>query len=134
MSMSRPEKPCVIVPCAGRGSRLCLPYAKELLAIAPGRTLIDEALDLLSPHLTELRVVVVISRDKMDTVRYMERYADQCDLAFVFQNSHHLEVIGAVRSARAWYGERNLILLPDQIVRRHPAQPDPVGVAFETLL
>jgi hypothetical protein len=131
--MSRTDRPCVIIPCAGRGSRLGLPYPKELLALAPGRTLIDEAFELLSPLLSELRVVLVISPEKTATVRYMERYADLCDLAFVFQKACYPEVIGAVLSARAWYGERNLILLPDQIVRPHAAQPDPVGAAFETL-
>ena len=127
------DRSTVIVPCAGAGSRLELPYPKELLAVRPRRLLVDFTFDLLEAHADRVRVVVVVAPAKLATVRYLERYADRFELAFVYQRRGLPEVTGAVLSASSWFADRNVVLLPDQVLSPAAADPDPVGAAFAAL-
>lgn len=123
----------VIIPCAGAGKRLQLPYPKELLAVSPQRLLIDYTFDLLHAHAHHIGIIVVIGPNKMETVRYLEHYQDRFEMAFVYQKPGLRDATGAVLSARSWFGERNIVLLPDQIVFPSPTLGDPIGAAFATL-
>lgn len=116
---------CVVIPCAGKGQRLALPYPKELLALGPGRTLIDATLELV-PRDREIRVVVVVRPEKVELVRYLGRYAGELSIAFVHQPSEFTECTGAVMCARPWFGEVNAVLLPDEIIKPAAEAPEPV--------
>jgi NDP-sugar pyrophosphorylase family protein len=127
------QKDVVIIPCAGMGRRLNLPYPKELLAVAPERVLIDYTFDLLRSHAHHVLVIVVVSIHKLETMRYLERYQDLFEMAFVYQKPDLTEATGAVLSAASWFGDRNIVLLPDQIIYLDNPTSDPIGTALEEL-
>ncbi len=114
---------CIIIPCAGNGTRLGLAFSKELLGVDKNTTLIDYSFALFKEHYSKLRVVVIISEKKMDTVKYLRKYSDDVDLVFKYQNSQKKDFIGAIESAKDLYLDSNLVLLPDTIVE-HSASYD----------
>ena len=107
----------VILPCAGRGSRLGLPFPKELLPLGPGRTPLDATLELILPHADRLRLLVVTDSTRQPTIAHILRAAKgRLPVAFVPQLPDLPETVGAVLSAQAWFSDRNLCLLPDQVL------------------
>jgi CTP:molybdopterin cytidylyltransferase MocA len=121
----------VVVPCAGHGSRLGLPFPKELLPAEYGKVALDGVFDLLAPHRERVRVVLVIDAGRQATVAHVSaRYPDWA-VAFVCQQPAQPGMVGAVRSARAWFTGRVLVLLPDQWLTA--AAHDPVGRAVTAL-
>jgi len=123
---------CVVIPCAGEGQRLALPYPKELLALGPGRTLIDAALDLV-PRDRDVRVVVVVRPEKAELVRYLGRYVGDLQIAFVHQPPELSECTVAVISARPWFGDVNAVLLPDEIIQPAAEVPEPVAALLDAV-
>ncbi|MFF7249925.1 hypothetical protein ACFZBU_39250 [Embleya sp. NPDC008237] len=121
--MTAPARDTVILPMAGAGSRLGLPFPKELVPIGPGRVALDATVDLLAPHADRLRVVAVVDEHREATVRHLRARCAELALPFVttFQDPALVESTGAVLSAAAWFGPATLVLLPDQI----PARPEP---------
>lgn len=58
------KAPILILPCAGRGTRLNIPYPKELHAIGPNKLLIDFSLKLAKEAgITD--VIFVVTQDKL---------------------------------------------------------------------
>jgi hypothetical protein len=108
----------VILPCAGAGQRLGLAFGKELLPLGPGSSPLDEAMSLLLPHADALRLVVVLGTGREATARHIVHSAVAASLpvAFIPQHPDLAESTGAVLSARPWFAERNLVLLPDQVL------------------
>lgn len=105
----------VIVPAAGAGSRLGLPYPKEIHRIVEGVSLIDFSLGhvLADPHLFEALTVVIVP-GKEAVVRYV-RGAAPAGVAVnsaVFNDSY-TEWAGSILSAEAHFRPRNVVLLPD---------------------
>jgi hypothetical protein len=126
------ERATVVLPCAGSGRRLGLPFGKELLPLGPGRTPLDATLDLLLPHSEQLRLVVVLGAQREATARHIVRAAAaRMPVAFIAQQPGLGEATGAVLSAGPWYGTRNLVLLPDQVLTCPPGGL--VGGALEAL-
>ncbi|WP_327258149.1 hypothetical protein [Streptomyces sp. NBC_01244] len=123
----------VILPLAGRGSRLGLPTPKELLPIGPGRVALDDTLDLLAPHAGRLRLVAVLGEDREPTARHLERRCLEMKLplAVVRQDPALPESTGAVLGAAPWYGPANLVLLADQVL--HAPAPTAVGKALDLI-
>ncbi|WP_239331281.1 hypothetical protein [Frankia sp. CiP3] len=109
----------MILPCAGAGSRLGLPFGKELLPLGAGSTPLDETLDLLLPDATALRLVVVLGPGREATARHViaRTTAAGLPVAFTAQRPELAECTGAVLSAQPWFADRNLVLLPDQVLR-----------------
>ncbi|MEU0536804.1 hypothetical protein [Amycolatopsis tolypomycina] len=107
----------IILPCAGFGTRFGAPYAKELHCLAPGVTVLDRSLeavvDLVRGGLA-VRVVVVFGTHKLDTVKYLERYAGTFQLVFVYQDEPGLD--GAIRSALPMTRGPVALVLPDIVV------------------
>ncbi|MFF2618797.1 hypothetical protein [Kitasatospora sp. NPDC058046] len=110
----------VVLPCAGTGSRLGLPIAKELVPTGPGRVALDHTLDLLAQHAERLRVVAVLGPGREATARHLTaRCADLgLPLALCSQDAKLPESTGAVLSCAAWWGPATAVLLPDQILTR----------------
>lgn len=127
------QRATVILPCAGAGTRLGLPFGKELLPLGPGSTPLDETLALLLPHALALRLVMVLGAAREATARHAAAKATAAGLpvAFTAQDPALAECTGAVLSAAPWFTERNLVLLPDQVLDR----PDPslVTAALDAL-
>lgn len=127
------QRATVILPCAGSGTRLGLPFGKELLPLGPGSTPLDETLALLVPHALALRLVVVLGGGREATARHVTARAAAARLpvAFAAQDPGLTECTGAVLSAAPWFSERNIVLLPDQVLD----YPDPglITSALDTL-
>jgi hypothetical protein len=110
----------IILPCAGVGSRFGAPYPKELHCLAPGVTVLDRSLEaaveLVESGLT-VRVVVVFSPHKLDTVRYLARYSEIFQIVFVYQDeSFEPALDGAIRSALPMTEGPVALILPDIVV------------------
>ena len=114
----------VVIPCAGMGTRLGLPYPKEMLVVGANTALIDLSLRQLAPHAATIRsVVIVIEPSKHELVGYLEKWRDVLPLHFAFFNTRYYEWAGSVLSAEALFGESNLVLLPDSLVQPAPGLP-----------
>ena len=61
--------------------------------------------------------MVVINENKTELVTYLAKYKDRYDISFVYQNPNEKEYTGAIKSATHLFGEYNLVLLPDTIMK-----------------
>lgn len=108
----------VILPAAGKGTRLNLPYPKEILRLDKNQALIDYSFDWFKDYdRNSVDFVVVINEYKTEIVEYLSKYKDKYNIAFVYQNPNELEYTGAIKSAYSWFGEDNVVLLPDTILK-----------------
>ncbi|MFJ1768114.1 hypothetical protein ACIOD2_47895 [Amycolatopsis sp. NPDC088138] len=110
----------IILPCAGLATRFGAPYAKELHCLAPGVTILDRSLEtvveLAKSGLT-VRVVVVFGTHKLDTVKYLARYAGTFQLVFVYQDDEAEPGLdGAIRCALPLTHGPVALVLPDIVV------------------
>jgi UTP-glucose-1-phosphate uridylyltransferase len=110
----------IILPCAGFGTRFGAPYAKELHCLAPGVTVLDRSLEpaveLVKSGLS-VRVVVVFGTHKLDTVKYLARYAGTVQLGFVLQDDVAAPGLdGAIRCALPMTRGPVALVLPDIVV------------------
>ena len=111
------NKLTVILPAAGKGTRLYLPYPKEILRLNKEKALIDHSFDLfngLSRH--QIEFVVIINENKTEIVKYLAKYKSKYNVSFTYQNPDELEYTGAIKSARHLFGENNIVLLPDTVL------------------
>ncbi|MBE1496075.1 UTP-glucose-1-phosphate uridylyltransferase [Amycolatopsis lexingtonensis] len=110
----------VILPCAGLGTRFGAPYAKELHCLAPGVTVLDRSLDAVvevAKSGLSVRVVVVFGPHKLDTVKYLARYAGMFQLVFVYQDDVAQPGLdGAIRCALPLTRGPVALVLPDIVV------------------
>jgi len=110
----------VILPCAGLGTRFGAPYAKELHCLAPGITVLDRSLEAvveLAKSGLSVRVVVVFGTHKLDTVKYLARYAGMFQLVFVYQDDVAQPGLdGAIRCALPLTRGPVALVLPDIVV------------------
>ncbi len=108
----------VILPAAGKGTRLNLPYPKEILRLDKHQALIDYSFDWFKDYdRNSVDFVVVINELKTDIVGYLSKYKHKYNIAFVYQNPLEREYTGAIKSAYQWFGEDNVVLLPDTILK-----------------
>lgn len=113
----QPDDVTVVLPAAGMGSRLGMPFSKELLPIPGGGSAIDHTMDLAIRSQVVDRIVVVIRKYKTDIVDHLSRYADQGILAIVHQGSEVYDHCGATMSAAHLFGQKNIMMLPDHILQ-----------------
>jgi len=111
------NKLTVILPAAGKGSRLNLPYPKEILRVDKEKALIDNSFDLFNGlGREEVEFIVVINEEKTEIIKYLSKYKSQYNVSFTFQNPNEIEYTGAIKSAKHLFGENNIVLLPDTIL------------------
>ena len=111
------NKLTVILPAAGKGSRLNLPYPKEILRVDKEKALIDNSFDLFSSLNREnVEFIVVINEEKTEIIKYLSKYKSQYNISFTYQNPNEIEYTGAIKSAKHLFGENNIVLLPDTIL------------------
>jgi UTP-glucose-1-phosphate uridylyltransferase len=111
------KKLTVILPAAGKGTRLNLPYPKEILRLNREKALIDNSFDLFDgiPR-NQVEFVIVINEDKTEVVKYLAKYKPHYNVSFTYQHPDELEYTGAIKSARHLFGENNIVLLPDTVL------------------
>jgi NDP-sugar pyrophosphorylase family protein len=108
----------VILPAAGKGTRLNLPYPKEILRLNNDEALIDHSFNFFRDYgRKDVEFVVIINEDKPELLSYLAKYKDRYNISFVYQNPNEREYTGAIKSASHLFGEHNLVLLPDTIMR-----------------
>lgn len=107
----------VILPAAGKGSRLNLPYPKEILRLNKDKALIDNSFNLFdSLGRNDVEFIVVINEEKTEIIKYLSKYKAQYNISFTYQNPNEFEYTGAIKSAKHLFGENNIVLLPDTIL------------------
>ena len=107
-----------ILPCAGLGTRLGLPYPKEIHRIRPGKSLIDFSLVHATSSIeTTEKVVIVIAPGKEEVANYVEQsISDVAAVERVYFNEKYTEWPGSIHSAENHFGSRNVTLLPDSVL------------------
>ncbi len=111
----------VILPAAGKGTKLNLPYPKEILRLDKDQALIDFSFDFFRGRgRAEVEFVVVVNEEKTEILKYLGRYKDRFNVSFTFQDPREPEYTGAIKSARHLFGESNLVLLPDTVMTLPP--------------
>jgi len=122
------SKLTVILPAAGLGSRLNLPYPKEILRVDKEKALIDNSFDLFDGlGRDDVEFVVVINEEKTEIIKYLSKYKSQFNVSFTYQDPKEVEYTGAIKSAKHLFGENNIVLLPDTILKL----PDGINLAYE---
>ena len=107
----------VILPAAGKGHRLNLPFSKEIFHIDNNKALIDYSFEhFLNCTRTQIHFIIVINENKSDILNYLTKYKKKFNITFIFQNPTEYEYTGAIKSAKYLFGDYNLVLLPDTIV------------------
>ena len=108
----------VILPAAGKGTRLNLPYPKEILRLNNTEALIDNSFNFFRDYgRKDVEFVVIINENKPELLSYLAKYKDRYNISFVYQNPNEREYTGAIKSASHLFGEHNIVLLPDTIMR-----------------
>ena len=111
------KKLTVILPAAGKGTRLNLPYPKEIFRIDKEKALIDNSFELFSQQGRDsVEFVVVVNEHKTEIVKYLSKYKSKFNVSFTYQNPEEVEYTGAIKSAAHLFGERNIVLLPDTLL------------------
>lgn len=112
------KKLTVILPAAGKGTRLNLPYPKEILRVDKSQALVDFTFDLFKKYnRDQIEFVVVVNEHKSELFQYLSKYKDRYNISFTFQNPKNLEYTGAIKSAKHLFGKFNIVLLPDAILK-----------------
>ena len=107
-----------ILPCAGLGTRLDLPYPKEIHRLRPGASLIDYSLSHVTADMVATeKVVIVLAPGKESVATYAEnKVSDRVKVERVYFNSKYSEWPGSIHSAEMHFGDRNVALLPDSVL------------------
>ena len=107
----------VILPAAGKGTRLNLPYPKEILRLNNDEALIDHSFNFFRDYgRKNVEFVVIVNEDKPELLSYLAKYKDRFNITFTYQSPSDQEYTGAIKSASHLFGEHNLVLLPDTIM------------------
>ena len=115
------KKLTVIMPAAGKGSRLGLPYPKEIMHLEEDKALIDYSFDFFkNKSKEEVEFVIVINEHKTDIVKYLSKYKDRFKISFTYQDPKEQEYTGAIKSAYHLFGENNVVMLPDTLMKLKP--------------
>lgn len=107
-----------ILPCAGLGTRLGLPYPKEIHRVVKSHSLIDFSLGHIKEDAERVeRVVTVLAKGKEVVFDYVQdRCAQVCATESCYFNENYYEWPGSIRSAEHMFGDRNIALLPDSVL------------------
>lgn len=107
---------CVVLPCAGQGTRLNLPFPKELAPLAPGRVVIDSCLDMIRVairHRSKVRILLLEDGGRAQVERHIRDKLPGVPLACARQDPDAGDMPDAVMRLRPWFSYANTLLLPD---------------------
>lgn len=100
-----------IIPCAGFGTRLGIPFSKELYPISKDLTLIDSVFENIREFKNDSRIIIVIEKHKVDLIQHIRKYSDDFDIIFIYQK--YPELSGAILTCEDYFSDVNILLLPD---------------------
>lgn len=105
----------IILPCAGEGARLGLPFPKELAPIAPGRAVIDNCLDIIEMAPVSRRIILLDDGKRELTRQYVEKRLPDVPVAMIRQHRYAPDMPEAVIRLAPWLddGGCNILMLPD---------------------
>lgn len=107
-----------IIPCAGKGTRFDAIYPKELHCVYPGMTVLDLCLEpvlALAKTNPNIRLIVVINKDRALTVAHLGSIAENVEITLVYQTKKFEEsIVGAIEAALPHCHSETFLLLPDQ--------------------
>ena len=64
----------IVLPSAGKGTRLNLPYPKEILRLDNDNALIDNCFNFFKDYgRNQVEFIVVINEDKIDLIKYLSK-------------------------------------------------------------
>lgn len=107
----------VILPCAGKGTRLNLPYSKEIHKISPNHSLIDISLNLCKKNIKLIdQIVIVTEPHKKDLIKYLDKWKRIFNIKICYFNHNYFEWAGSILSAEKFFKKKNIVLLPDSII------------------
>ena len=67
----------VILPAAGKGSRLNLPYPKEILRLNNDDALIDYSFNFFRDYgRKDVEFIIVVNENKTEIIEYLSKYKD----------------------------------------------------------
>ena len=113
----------VVLPCAGEGLRLGLTEPKPLFELRPGLRLIDLTLLHLQMAVQKsltFEVVVVVKPKTSAVFDYVSRCLPGVSVRRCPFDSQYSEWPGSVYSASAFFGQYNVVLLPDSLLTLSP--------------
>ena len=100
----------MVLPCAGKGTRLGLPYPKEIHRITRTKSLVDFSLEhvLTTPSLVS-DVVTVLAPGKEPVFDFIsDRLQTKTQSTSVYFNDAYTEWPGSIRSAEDHFLKRNV--------------------------
>jgi hypothetical protein len=104
----------IILPCAGEGKRLGLPFPKELAPIGPGRAVIDSCLDVIDKAPMVKRILLMDDGSRELTRQYIEKRLPDVPLAMTRQHPYAADMPEAVIRLAPWLDWTvNILMLPD---------------------
>ena len=116
--MSTNDKITVIMPCAGKGTRLGLPFPKEMLPLDHNLALIDLSFKNILPYKDRIdKVIIIIAPEKHVLLTHLCKWAKDFTIAIMYFNTSYFEWPGSILSASPLFGEYNFVLLPDSDMR-----------------
>ncbi|MCG8528720.1 MAG: hypothetical protein MI748_20245 [Opitutales bacterium] len=110
----------VILPCAGKGSRLGIDGPKELFEIFPDRRLIDFSLDhIRAAHHAglNLELRVVICEGKEAVIAYVRKKLPDLPVHTTYADDRFEEWPGSIHPACTDIAQKAIVLLPDTVIR-----------------
>ncbi len=114
----------IILPCAGEGSRLALPYPKEIHHVGQNQALIDFSLQMLERSGSQVdKIVVVLNSNKTLLIKHLEKWRSRFNIVFCYFDDDYREWPGSVLSAQHLFGEKNIVLLPDSTITERADTP-----------
>ncbi len=117
MSKKPGKDTCIILPCAGKGTRLGLAASKEIYQVEPNKKLIDYSLNHIKKSNYVSKIVIVIHPSKIDLINYIHSIKETLPpISFVFQKENYFDWPGGIWSAEDLLDENNIALLPDSVL------------------
>lgn len=109
----------VILPAAGKGTRLGLPYPKEIHRVFPTHSLIDFSLDHIRQNPDFIRrLSIVVTEKKQVVFDYVQSVLPpQVQVDRAYFNDAYTEWPGSVLSAENLFEDHNIVLLPDSLLK-----------------
>jgi UTP-glucose-1-phosphate uridylyltransferase len=127
----------IILPCAGEGRRLGLPFPKELAPLGPDKVIIDSCLTLISEANMPCRIILMDNGNREVTRDHIRRKLPDVPLAMVRQHRYSSDLPDAVIRLEPWFGDVNILMLPDviyqaksELVGQFAALASETGFAF----
>ena len=113
----------IIIPCAGKGTRLNLPYAKEIHRINRDTSLIDLSLNLCVNDKDIIsEIIIVTDPSKKDLINYLNKWKKNFNIKICFFNHNFHEWAGSIMSAKNYFSQKNVVLLPDSLITQYKNQ------------